>query len=930
MTTSKYSRIAISLALALAVALVAIGGLSFYRKVDTFRASGVSFSAEGAPRLAIATVDTELHPDLRVGDQVLLVNGTTPSGATSLSRSLRESAASELVVLRSGELQEVSYSRPPIAFDFGYLVQALIGAVYLLIGLYTVLRQQGRQTLLFYLWTVVSAAFYILVSTPIELLTIDAVGRSIYVLEEVARLLLAPLTLHFFLTFPTHLAENRTLRRLLPFLYLPSAIVATLQADLIFANGRYLLGAPDAATIGTAIAFLDRAVLLLIIAFAIAAAGLLLYQSAREVARERREEQRQLLWLALGTGFGYAPFLVLYFIPWTLGLEGPALLQVLSVLPLALVPLTFSYAILRYRLWDITIIARDVATSTLTVLFGVLGFSTARLFLDRGLPEGADLSRNVLTGVVILVIGSLLIPTRQKISESLERAHYRSGFGRRRTLANLGKELLGERDLDSLARLLLEQMEEGLMLERTNLFLSEGGELRPVREEADPVHPVPLDSFRESFWESDFEVLSGIALPDAAASSVQRLFVAGYRYAFPLTVRDRRVGILTSSFRLGETPLSSEDQDLMRQLLNQAALAIENAHLVDRLHSQLHEMKELKSYNEGIIEASPAGIAVLDPGNRIVSANLAFAKLAGTDATALRGRPLAELLPIETVPKPEGGLENLTVELQGEERHLQVSVADYSASQSGDLRVVVISDVTERVRMERSLEEKERLASLGAMAAGIAHEVNTPLTGISSYAQMLLERTDPQDPRYEILRKVERQTFRASGIVNNLLGLARNSSQPPTAIGLKKVVDEVTELLADRLAESGVELRAKIGEDVVVSGRENELQQVFTNLCSNAIDAMGTDGGELRVLSRSNGSHHVEIVVEDTGPGISASMRERIFEPFFSTKHEQGGTGLGLSISAEIVRRNGGDLTIGKTPDGEGACFVLRLKAASP
>ena len=464
--------------------------------------------------------------------------------------------------------------------------------------------------------------------------------------------------------------------------------------------------------------------------------------------------------------------------------------------------------------------------------------------------------------------------------------------------------------------------------ERTNLFLTEGSELRPVRTEQGAVYAVPLDSFRDGFWETEFEVLSGIALPDAAASAVQRLFMAGYRYAFPLTVRDRRVGILTASFRLGETPLSSEDQDLMRQLLNQAALAIENAHLLDRLQNQLHEMQELKLYNESIIEASPAGIAVLDSQNRIVSANLAFATLTATDALHIRRRPLADLLPIESVPGPDDGLVNMSVALGGEERHLQVSVADFSSGRSGNLRVLVVADVTERVTMARELEEKERLASLGVMAAGIAHEGNTPLTGISSYAQLLLERTEPEDPRYEILQKVERQTFRASGIVNSLLSLARNSSQTPRPIALKTLIDEVTDLLAESLASQRVELRTHVADGLFVAARENELQQVFTNLCSNAIDAMGADGGELRIRARENGPDQVEVVVEDTGPGIPDSMREKIFEPFFSTKHEQGGTGLGLSICAEILRRNGGDLAVGDGVDGSGARFVVCLPAA--
>ena len=131
---------------------------------------------------------------------------------------------------------------------------------------------------------------------------------------------------------------------------------------------------------------LDRAELLFLVAFALIASLVLLY---RLLVGERREARRQLLWIALGMAGGYVPFVALYLIPWWLGLEGPQAIEVLAVLPLAVVPLTFAYAILRYRLWDISVIARDVATYGLTILFGLAGFSFLRLLVQYGVPADA-------------------------------------------------------------------------------------------------------------------------------------------------------------------------------------------------------------------------------------------------------------------------------------------------------------------------------------------------------------------------------------------------------------------------------------------------------------------------------------------------------------------------------------------------------------
>lgn len=925
MTTSLTRKTTVFAALGLAIAVMLVGGLSFQRKLETFREPGMVLLEQSGPRLTVESVDSSLQASVLVGDQILLVNNETISSARGLLRLLSESPTSELVVLRGDDLSTVEYVRPPLQIDYLYLVQALIGAFYLLIGLYTIVRQEGRQSLLFYLWCLVSSAFYILVSTPFSALTVDGLGRSIYILEEVGRLLLPPLTLHFFITFPKHLSQAVWIRRLTPFFYLPAALLATLQWDLIFNRGRLLLGSPDANGIGAAIQITDRVVLLHLTVFAVAAAALLLYQSARDTDKEVK---RQLLWIALGSGCGYVPFLVLYGVPWTLGFRGPTAMVVAAVLPLAIVPLTFAYAILRYRLWDITIIARDVATYTLTLLFGLLGFSVLRLVVERGVPEGAELTRNFLTVAAAFVVGGLLLPARQRIGGTLERVYYRSGFSKRRTLVSLGKELLHERDLDRLCRVLLDQLDEGLGLEKTNLFVTEGEHLRPVHQEDEQIRSLPASGFSDGFWNSEVEPLSGIALPEAAFSPVQRLFAHGYRYAFPLTVRDRRVGLLTTGYGIGETPLSSEDQDLIRQVLNQAALAIENAHLLERLQFQLDETQELKRYNESIIEASPAGIAVLDADDRIVSANLAFSAFAGAESGATKRRRIQDVLPIERLPAPDEGLVELTVtDAQGGQRHLQLSVAGFSAGRSRDSKVLVLADISERVAMEKDLEEKGRLAAIGVMAAGIAHEVNTPLTGISSYAQMLLARTDPDDSRYELLKKVERQTFRASGIVNSLLSLARSRTHCPEDVELRPLLEECAELIVDTHQAKDVEIEWNVGADLVVTARAGELQQVFTNLISNSIEAMGPKGGRLR-LSGTVLEDWTEVVVEDTGPGIAGALRKKVFEPFYSTKQDQGGTGLGLSISAEIVHRNGGQLKIEDPSSGFGCRIAVRLRSA--
>jgi signal transduction histidine kinase len=918
----------LTLSLALALLTVAFCGLSLHRKVLSFQPLGFeAVPAEGSGFVVTAVSDR--RSGLRPQDQLLLVDGgdagnTGNTGnAIALAERLRQEPRSTLTVLRGDRLVQVSYQRPPLDVDFPYLILALIGAGYLLIGLYTLLRQGGSQGLLFYLWCLVSAAVYLLTPLPPP----GTVYKVIHLGDQIARVLLPALTLHLFVVFPSPIDAGRWSRRIVPFLYLPAALMLTLHFDLAFANGRWVFGRPLAARL----LLLDRIERGHLLLFAFVALGLLVYRLART---HGWEQQRQMQWVAFGLGGGYLPFLLLYVAPLELGLRTPELLTSLAVLPLAFVPLAFAYAILRYKLWDIEVIVRDTISSTLTLLLGVFGFSLVNLLLNRGIAPEQVMARNLLSFVAGLGIAGLLLPTRRHISSALERLQYRGTFGKRRALSAMGRELLHQRNLGELCTALLDDIEDGVWIERANLYLMQGDGLVAVHGEADLPERLPcdaLDALGEDFWQEDFRRLSGVALPVEPMSLEQRLFVAGYRYAFPLTVRGRGIGIALAGYRRDQTPLNSEDVDLIRHLLDQAALAIENAQLLGQLNRQLEEVQRLQRYTEGIFESSPAGIAVLDRGGRLMSANAAFTVLAGRQRDDLLGRRLDEVLPVASLPVPgQGPVEVSFTDPAGRERHLQLSLAEFERGRREGLHVLVVHDVTERVAMENALKEQDRLAALGMLAAGVAHEVNTPITGISSYAQLLLADTAENDPHYEILKKVERQTFRAARIVNNLLEFARNRPKDRRPVAVAPLLTETLELLCDRLQKRRIQAEwSPPAEEIQVLGCDGELQQVFTNLIVNALDAMNESGGTLTIRLAADPANpgdqgKVQVFFADTGPGIPPEKLETIFQPFYSTKLSRGGTGLGLSISHEIVRRHGGELRVVSEP-GKGACFIVEL-----
>jgi len=241
--------------------------------------------------------------------------------------------------------------------------------------------------------------------------------------------------------------------------------------------------------------------------------------------------------------------------------------------------------------------------------------------------------------------------------------------------------------------------------------------------------------------------------------------------------------------------------------------------------------------------------------------------------------------------------------------------------------LIIFDDVTDRAELEQRLVQADKLTSIGLLAAGVAHEVNTPLAVISTYAQMLAKQVAEDSQKSLILDKIAKQTFRASEIVNSLLNFSRTSSTSFGNVTLNRVIQETLSLLEHQLQKAGVQIVTDLESELpAVYGNAGKLQQVFLNLFLNARDAM-PGGGKLDVRTWSDGAV-ARIEVGDTGEGIAPENLMRIYDPFFTTKAARKGTGLGLSVSYGIMQEHGGAIEVENRRTG-GALFRLELPLAA-
>ena len=339
------------------------------------------------------------------------------------------------------------------------------------------------------------------------------------------------------------------------------------------------------------------------------------------------------------------------------------------------------------------------------------------------------------------------------------------------------------------------------------------------------------------------------------------------------------------------------------------------------LEAYAGELRRSEARFRSLIESADDMIYTLDRNCNMVSVNQYYTRFTGQQPAAVIGRRVTDLIEYRPPAKVPQIVQRVlaTAQTIDQEEQVKIGGKEYwldtkykpipSAGSQSEAVLVISRDITEHKNIETQLFHAEKLASLGSLSAGVAHEINNPIAIILGFTEVLSERFPEESKEKEILKAIERQGNNCKRIVENLLAFARLPQKTATESDVLQDLQRVIHVVANTLLTRKIELRTDIAEDLPrVRGDGPQLEQVFLNIINNAVAAM-ENGGMLTVaVSHSGGT--VRVAFKDTGQGIPPEIRDKIFEPFFTTKKVGEGTGLGLSVSYGIVKKFGGDIRV--------------------
>lgn len=595
---------------------------------------------------------------------------------------------------------------------------------------------------------------------------------------------------------------------------------------------------------------------------------------------------------------------------------------------------TIAHAIVRYRLMDIRLVVKKGMVYVLSSLLIAIGGLGLAYLLKPPLAPFYYQHPFLFAALVIFLVAFSLSPLKNLIQTLIDRYFFRDPYDYQRTIYTISHILNTILDPEVLAEYLTPTVAQTLRAEWSALFLPNeervGFQLSRMERSMDFPFLVPTSLnpdeplLKALHTGRDFLIREELEMTSRDGHLKAELDHIGCDIVVPLRTKDRLVGLLLMGPKLSGDPYFNYDLEWLSTIANQAALALKNAELYQ-------EVLWVKEYNESILENMESGVVTIDCTGRITLFNKSAERMTSFSAKEVLGKR-AELLGQEISQpllfslrrgKPLHQVEGIIRERGENPRPIIFNTSllhDHRGQKAG--AIMVFSDLSQIKRLEEEKNRAEHLASVGALAAGLSHEIKTPLVAIKTFAELLPTRYSDPEFRDGFLQVMVEEIERIDSLITQFSGLAKYSSPKFEFIELHPCIDEALALFSVQMEKKGVKLTRDYAEKLPpVWADRIQLKQVLLNLIRNALEAM-PQGGSFKIATRRAGDR-VEVYISDTGLGIPEHQLSRVFDPFFTTKEK--GMGLGLTICRRIIEEHGGYISLENNLDGLGVTVKFSI-----